>query len=104
MEAIIMMKTMNLRKNLRLMYEAHLKAVRDRWAEDEYVRDEGRAESKVESKTEWLPQILDEFGDIPYNLRERVLTEKEPETPDTWFIAARKAESLQEFRETGAGN
>ena len=99
-EAIKMVKTMNLGKNLRLMYEAHLKAVHDRWAEDEYVRDEGRAKSKIEGKTEWLLQILDEFGDIPNNLRERVLAEKEPETLDTWFAAARKAKSLQEFRET----
>ena len=104
MEAVKMVKTMNLGKNLRLMYETHLKAVRDRWAEDEYVRDEGRAEGlakgKVESKTEWLLQMLEEFGEIPDSLRDRVLAEKEPEMLDAWFAAARKAKSLQEFRET----
>ena len=87
-----MVKTMNLGRNLRLMYEAHLKAVRDRWAEDEYVRDEGRVE--------WLLQILEEFDELPNNLRQRILAEKEPETLDAWFTAARKAKSLDEFRET----
>ena len=107
MEAVKTVKTMNLGKNLRLMYEAHLKAVRDRWAEDEYVRDEGRAEGEAKgraeglskAKTEWLLQLLGEFGELPDSLRERVLAEKEPYTLDAWFTAARKAKSLQEFRE-----
>lgn len=99
MEAVKMVKAMNLGKNLRLMYEAHLKAVRDRWAEDEYVRDEGIAVGIAAGKAEWLLQMLEEFGEIPDDLRERVLSEKEPATLDAWFAAARKAKSLQEFQE-----
>ncbi len=45
-EAIRELKTMSLGKRLRMEYEAHLKAVRDRKAEDEYVREEGIRQGK----------------------------------------------------------
>lgn len=40
-EAIRQLKEMNLPKQLRLLHEARLKAKRDRWAQDEYVRQQG---------------------------------------------------------------
>lgn len=42
------MRTLHLRNPLRLMYEQHLKEVRDRKAEDAYVRDLGRNEGLAE--------------------------------------------------------
>ena len=40
-EAVTALRNMSLKKNLRYLYEARLKMIRDRRAEDEYVRDEG---------------------------------------------------------------
>lgn len=40
-EAIEVVKTMSLGKSLRYLYEQHMKAKRDRWAEDAWVRDQG---------------------------------------------------------------
>lgn len=48
LEAGEVLRTLNLRNPLRQMYEMHLKAVRDRKAEDAYVRDLGRAEGKID--------------------------------------------------------
>lgn len=47
-EAAEAIKRMSLGKALRYRYEAHLKAVRDRYGEDEYIRDLGRMEGKAE--------------------------------------------------------
>ncbi len=52
LEAREVLRTLNLSNPLRRMYEMHLKAVRDRQAEDAYVRDLGRAEGKAEGKIE----------------------------------------------------
>ena len=48
-EAIRELKTMSLGKRLRMEYEAHLKAVRDRKAEDEYVLEEGIRQGEREA-------------------------------------------------------
>ncbi len=93
MEAIETVKTMNLIKGVRYLYEAHLKAVRDRWAEDEYVKDQGKAEAK----TEWLLQMLDGLGTVPDALRERILAQTDLDILDDWFKAAGKAGSIEEF-------
>lgn len=48
LEAREILRTLHLRNPLRLMYEQHLKEVRDRKAEDAYVRDLGRNEGLAE--------------------------------------------------------
>ena len=48
LDAIEVVRRMNLGKKLRWTYEARLKAKRDRKAEDDYVRDEGRIEGQME--------------------------------------------------------
>lgn len=48
LEAMEVMRSMSLGKRLRLIYEAHLKERRDRWAQDEYVKDLGRMEGRAE--------------------------------------------------------
>lgn len=50
--AIEELRVMGLGKNLRLLYEAHMKEIRDRNARDAYVYDEGHAEGKAEGKAE----------------------------------------------------
>ena len=54
LDAIEVVRRMNLGKKLRWTYEARLKAKRDRKAEDDYVRDEGRAEGRIEGQSEGL--------------------------------------------------
>ena len=56
LDAIEVVRRMNLGKKLRWTYEARLKAKRDRKAEDDYVRDEGRAEGRIEGQMEGLIQ------------------------------------------------
>jgi len=48
--AIKEMKVMGLGKNLRMLYEARMKEMRDRNARDAYVYDEGKAEGKAETE------------------------------------------------------
>lgn len=48
-EAIRELKTMSLGKRLRMEYEAHLKAIRDRKAEDEYVLEAGIRQGEREA-------------------------------------------------------
>jgi len=117
-EAINAIRAMNLGGRLRMTYEAHLKAVRDRWAEDEYVRDmgreegrkegkaegkeegriEGKKEGKAEGKADSVLQILNAYGELPSELQKRIASEKDMDTLNVWLLAAAKAESLEAFR------
>lgn len=47
-EAVELVKRMSLGKKFRLAYEEYVRARRDRWAEDEYVKDLGREEGRAE--------------------------------------------------------
>lgn len=98
LEAMEVMKTMSLGKRLRMAYEAHLKAVRDRWAEDEYVRDLGKKEGKAEGKAEVLLLLLAEKGSVPAALSEIIRREKDTDRLDEWVKIAAKAGSIDEFR------
>ena len=117
LEAIEVLKEMSLSKRLRMMYEAHLKAVRDRWAEDEYVRrtgyaegrnegriegrNEGRIEGRIEGRTdgkaETLLLILESKGDVPENLRIRISSERNAEKLDEWIKQALSCVKAEEF-------
>lgn len=93
MEAIRELKTMSLGKTLRYMYEEHLKAVRDRRAEDEYVRDLGKAEGKAED----ILQLLRDLGDVSEELSEKIMSEKDLDTLSRWLKMAAKAENIEQF-------
>ena len=58
LEAREVLRTLNLSNPLRRMYEMHLKAVRDRKAEDEYIRDLGKAEGRIEGKIDLVCRKL----------------------------------------------
>lgn len=53
-EAVEAIEVLSLSRSLRWMFNQHLKAKRDRWAEDEYVRDQGRAEARKSYATELI--------------------------------------------------
>ncbi|MDE5866546.1 MAG: Rpn family recombination-promoting nuclease/putative transposase, partial [Lachnospiraceae bacterium] len=95
-EAIKELRTMSLGKTLHYMYEEHLKAIRDRRAEDEYVWDLGRANGKAEA----IIQILGELGEAPTELSEKIMAEKDLDTLNRWLKTAARAESLQQFEES----
>lgn len=94
-EAIGAIKEMSLRKNLRYLYEEHMKNIRDRRAEDAYIRDEARAEGRAEAVLE----ILSELGDVPQELSDRIRAEKDIVVLNNWLRAAAKAEDIEQFRE-----
>ncbi len=104
MEAVEVVRRMNLGKMLIEPYESYMKAKMDRRAEDEYVRNKGISQGieqgKAEGKAEYILQALNRFGDIPQELQERILAEKSLSTLDAWFEAAMNAGSLQEFKES----
>lgn len=92
-EAAEVIKRMSLGKALRYRYEAHLKAVRDRYGEDEYIRDLGKAEGKAED----VMQLLDDLGEIPDALKERIQKETDLQVLGKWLKTAARAESISEF-------
>ena len=112
-EAAEIMKRMSLGKTLRYHYEAHLKAVRDRYGEDAYIRDQGRAEGKAEGiaqgkaegitegiaqgKAEDILQLLEDLGEIPDALKVRIQKETDLQVLSRWLKAAAKAKSIAEF-------
>lgn len=92
-EAAEVMKRMSLGRTLRYYYEAHLKAVRDRYGEDAYVRDQGRAEGKAED----ILQLLEDLGKVPDALKVQIQGETDLQVLGRWLKAAARAESIAEF-------
>lgn len=108
-EAAEAMKRMSLGKALRYRYEAHLKAVRDRYGEDAYIRDQGRAQGKAEGiaegraegiaqgKAEDILQLLGDLGDISDTLKNQIQAETDLQVLRSWLKAAAGAQSISEF-------
>lgn len=69
--------------------EAHMKC----------VRQEGFEEGKAEGKAEAILELLEELGDIPKELYERVSAEKDLQQLKRWLKLAAKAETIEQFRE-----
>ena len=98
-EAAEVMKRMSLRKTLRYYYEAHLKAVRDRYGEDAYVRDQGRAEGIALGRAEAVLQLLKDLGEVPETLKTRIQKETDLQMLSRWLNVAARAESIGEFEQ-----
>lgn len=113
-EVIGVVKDMGLRRTLKWIYDDYWKSKRDRWAEDEYVRDEGIAigraeglsigkiEGKAEGKAESIIHLLKSTctdGNVPEALIEKIKAEKKEEILDRWLLSAARAESVGQFRE-----
>lgn len=94
-EAIREVKIMSLRKDLRALYEAHLKERRDRCAREDFVRAEGKAEGKAED----VLQLLSEKGAVPEDLARIIRRQNDTDTLTGWLLAAARAESAEEFAE-----
>lgn len=105
-EAVEVVREMGLIRTLRWAYDDYWKAKRDRWARDEYVRDEGieigLERGKAEGKAEDILHLLeskDESGAVPESLVKKIKAEKAEETLKRWLLSAAKAESVEQFME-----
>ena len=86
---------MRLIRTLRWIYDDYWKAKRDRWDEDEYVRDEGIAIGKADATL----QLLNTLGEVPSDLIDRINPERNTELLDRWHLSAARADSIEQFRE-----
>ncbi|MCM1056673.1 MAG: Rpn family recombination-promoting nuclease/putative transposase [Firmicutes bacterium] len=103
LEAVKEVKVMSLRKDLRALYEGHMREIRDKYARDDYVREEGRAAGeaagRVRGKAEAVLQLLSLKGPIPEGLERRIREQKDMDTLSGWLVAAARAESVEEFEQ-----
>lgn len=102
-EAVRLVKTMSIRKSLRWLYDDYWKAKRDRWAEDDYIREEGIAAGRAEGITEGIAgsilTLLGSAGNVPPDLREKIVSQKDRAVLEQWLLAASEAENVKAFRE-----
>lgn len=105
-ETVEVVRELGLFRTLRWIYDDYWKAKRDRWAEDEYVRDEGIAigmeRGKAEGKAEAILHLLESLNEgerLPESLVERIRAEKNENTLKRWLLSAARAESVEQFME-----
>ena len=98
-EAINVLKAMSLRRPLKALFDDYMKAKRDRWDEDEYIRDEGIAIGRTEGSSTAILTILEQKGTVPADLRERILTQKDETVLKQWLLDAASAMNIESFRE-----
>ena len=106
-EAINVLKSMSLRRPLKALFEDYMKAKRDRWDEDEYIRDEGIAIGEERGRSEGIAigsstailTLLEQKGIVPADIRERILSQRDEAILKQWLLAAASAEDIENFRE-----
>lgn len=100
-EAIESLRELSLAKKLRYYFEMREKARRDRWAEDEYVRDEGIAigkeQGKAEGKAEDILELLADMGCISDELKTRIMDQKDLNVLNSWHKLAARSRTVEEF-------
>lgn len=63
----------------------------------EVFREDGRIEGILETKIADILELLEDIGEIPENLKEKINSEKDMEILKKMLKAAAKAESIKEF-------
>lgn len=63
---------------------------------DDWEKD-ARAEGKVEGKAESIIGFLEDYGEIPVNLKEEIFNQKDLEIMQRWVKLAARAGSIQNF-------
>ena len=76
-----------------------MQAWEEKIMEREKGRQEGRADGKVAGKAESVLEILEEYGEVPDELRDRVLAQSDLEILKSWLKVANKVGSIEEFVE-----
>lgn len=101
-EAVEVVREMGLIRTMRWIYDDYWKAKRDRWARDEYVRDEGIAIGLKKGRVEDILRLLESKEAkeaVTERLAERIRSEEDEETLKRWLLSAAKAESVKQFME-----
>ena len=110
-EAINLLKSMSLRRPLKALFEDYMKAKRDRWDEDEYIRDEGiaigrnegiaigKSEGVAIGRSSDILTLLEQKGTVPADIRERILSQKDEAVLKQWLLVAASAGDIENFRE-----
>ena len=64
---------------------------------EERIRKKGREEGRAEGIVESIFNLLNDVGEVPLSLQERIHAQKDETTLLTWLKLAAKAESIAEF-------
>ncbi|MDE6421582.1 MAG: hypothetical protein K2K87_13820, partial [Lachnospiraceae bacterium] len=64
---------------------------------EERIREEGIAEGITQGKINDILDLLNDLGEIPPVLKERIPSQRDAATLRTWLKLAAKAESVAEF-------
>ncbi len=71
------------------------------WEKLQKVYHDGQREGKdlgiMEGRAESVLKLLEDYGDIPEELYEKILSEQDPDTLKKWLKLAAKASSIEEF-------
>jgi len=99
--AMEMMREMSLSERIRAIHRDNLKRKRDRWAEDQYVFDQGMEQGiergKLSAKTDWLLQTLESKGRVPTEVVRKIKDMTDEAQLDQLFLEAVNAESVETF-------
>ena len=104
LEVVKEVKEMNLSRLIKAWYEERQKDQRDRWAFEDTARNEGRTEGEAKGDLKRSRQdildLLEELGEIPGDIRCRILAMEDTEILRRWLKTAAKATSFDAFRES----
>lgn len=110
MKVVRKVKTMNLVRWLHTLYEEHIEINRDWSYLRKIAKAEGWAEGIAEGRVTGIAigalrrlrqdilDLLEELGEIPKDILERILAEKDTEPLSKWLKVAAKATSFEDFR------
>ena len=59
----------------------------------------GRTEGRIEAKINDILELLDSYGKIPEELRDRISDEQDMNVLKKWLLLAAKVSSVEEFAE-----
>ena len=96
-EAMEAVRAMGLVRNLRWMFEQRQKAMRDRWAEDDFIREESEARGVLTGTRDAVIKVLGTYGEVSEQLRTRVMSEQNVEILDQMLQDAARIKGIQEF-------
>ena len=79
--------------------EAHMKSIREEAYDEGKVDDvnEGKTAGRIIGKAEDILELLEDYGQIPQKLRDRIHAEKNLDVLKQWHKLAARAASLEEF-------
>lgn len=118
MRAVDEVRLMNLNRWLKARYEARQKDQRDRWALEDAIKEDGYNEGMAQGITigeaqgitigeargdlyrsrQMILDLLEDLGEIPKDIRDRICTEESTELLRRWHKAAARAENFNDFR------